>query len=104
MKILTRKEFLKMPSQTVFSYYKPDFFNGLMIKSSGEDDVIDFTVEDLIEIDIYFHALNQGENVPATFECSGREGLFDDEQLFAVYDKSDVERLVHRLLNNPYKG
>jgi len=30
-------------------------------------------------------------------DCGGRDGLFDNEQLFAVFDRTEVERLVRML-------
>lgn len=48
MIIVTRKELMKLPIGTVFSYYKPCVFNGLYIKDSGPEYEIDFTMSDLI--------------------------------------------------------
>jgi hypothetical protein len=107
MKILTRKQFMEMPAGTVFSYYQPCFFNGLSIKdSSPEKGYPDFSMSDLIgsvehgnsdEFSTKCDQMELGESMPVDFEFSGREGLFDDELLYAVYEKEDVIKLINRL-------
>jgi hypothetical protein len=107
MKILTRQQFLKTPVGTVFHYYKPCVFDGLYIKTSGSDDTTDFCMQELIgalmsESSEQFNdacdRMEIGESAPCCFDFSGREGLFDDEQLFAVLEDSDVEALIQRLI------
>ena len=41
--------------------------------------------------------MESGESMPVDFEVTSREGLFEEEQLFAVYEKEDVEKLIKRL-------
>jgi hypothetical protein len=43
--------------------------------------------------------LENGEEIPLDFDCQGRDGLFDLDQLFAVWSDSDVEALITRLRN-----
>ena len=110
MKIITRADLMKMPSGTVFSYYEPCTFTGLYIKDSEpEPDYPDFNVSDLIgAIECNSHndfstkcqQMVLGESMPVDFESSGREGLFEDEQLFSIYEKQDVEKLINRLASS----
>jgi len=37
------------------------------------------------------------ESVEVDFENTSRDGMFEDEQLYAVYEKEDVEKLIARL-------
>ena len=108
MKILTFKEFLETPKETVFSYYRPQVFDGLMIKCSDiADNDHDFLYDDIIgaiendsSADYWdkCEAMSElKESMPMDFECTGREGLYDRDQLYAVYEKEDVVALIERL-------
>jgi hypothetical protein len=107
MKILTRKQFMEMPEGTVYSYYEPYCFRGLQIKdSSPEKGYPDFSCSDLIgaiECDssddfvTKCERMETGESVSVDFEYSGREGLFDEKLLYAIYEKPDIEKLIKRL-------
>jgi len=108
MRILTRKQFMDTPIGTVFSYYEPICFSGLMIKQS---DLLgwetDFLYDNIIGAldsesseDYYDKCkkMEAGESMLVDFEVTSREGLFEEEQLFAVYEKEDVEKLIKRLI------
>jgi len=110
MKIINRKEFLDLPPGVVFAKYEPCVFSGLAIKESSyvsqEGYAGDFVVQGLgVEVecansDDYVTQCNKaekGEDVPLDFDCAGRDGLFENEQLFAVLSKEDVQKLIHRL-------
>ena len=109
MKIVSRKQLMEMPSGTVFSYYEPCIFRGLYIKDSDpEAGYPDFSVSDLIgaventSSDDYSdqcERMERGESRPTDFEMSGREGLFDDKQLFGVYEDEDKAKLAARLIS-----
>jgi len=98
---------VELPAGTVFSYYEPCFFRELNIKdSSPNEDSPDFSCSDLIgavendgseDFTGKCDAMERGESVPVDFESSGREGLFDDSLLYAVYETQDVEKLIQRL-------
>lgn len=98
---------MEMPSGTVFSYYDPCVFHGLYIKDSNpEKGYPDFSMSDLIgavdcsgsdEFVERCNRMQQGESFPADFESSGREGLFDDKLLYAVYEPKDIEKFIKRL-------
>jgi hypothetical protein len=110
MKIVDRQTFLAMPEGTVFSKYKPCIFDGLFVKAShGGEYANDFLYDDLIApvdagdsgegFDMLFASQERGDEVPLTFsDATTRDGLFDDDQLFAVYSDDDVSMLIHRLL------
>ena len=109
MRIVNRKEFLELPSGTVFSKYKPCIFDGLYIKSYsiGTNDFLyqsligNIKCSDGVEFsDILFSAVEKQSNIELDFELPERDGLFDDEQLFAIYSKDDVTELVITLLES----
>jgi hypothetical protein len=114
MRIVSRAELMSMPEGTVYSNFEPDIFSGLHVTGGpcGPDFLTcslltQFVGEDSSE---HFHAicdrLVKGESVPLEFgESFGREGLFDHEMVYAVWEKSDLNRLADLLLQlaNPEK-
>jgi hypothetical protein len=104
MKLLNRAEFLKMPSNTVFTKYKPTCFDEILIKgdSTGYND---FWFQDLLQVESddrgqtfdTFDKLENGESIKMDYDCEGRDGLFEEDQLFAVFEKQDVADLIKRL-------
>ena len=106
MKIVNLKTFKSLPKGTVFSKYMPSVFDGLMIKDTSWD--VDFLYQDLIgnidadsSDDFYYmcQAAERGESLNLDFDTVERDGLFEDNQLFAIYETNDVEGLICRLLN-----
>lgn len=110
MKIVDRKTFLDLPPGTVYAKYKPCVFGGLAIK---EESMVfadgysgDFVKQGLgVEIEcggsdewiIQIEKAEKGEEVPLDFYCAGRDGLFEQDQLFAIFSKKDVKDLIKRL-------
>jgi hypothetical protein len=105
MKIVNLQTFRSLPANTLFSKYAPCNFGDLCIK--GETIEHDFYVQqiaDAIEcsgsdefVDKLYHAAETGESVAFDFECEGRDGLYENEQLFAVWELDDVRALIERL-------
>src|SRR6187402_1287776 len=104
MKIVDRKTFLAMPAGTVYSKYDPSIFDAIEIK--GESNPNDFwstqisdsvKARDTGEMFAQLAKAEQGESVELDFKTCYRDGLFKDDQLFAVWEKRDVEQLIARL-------
>lgn len=105
MKIVDRKTFLSLPPETLFSKFRPCIFEEMCIK--GETWGSDFLVQQLADSidcsgsgefsDILFRAPISGESIPMDFESQGRDGCFNEDQLFAVWEPHDVEALIARL-------
>lgn len=102
MKIINMTEFRKLPPFTLFAKYRPYCFGDLEIKgatwpsdfiTSGSLSgcVLRQKGEEFFEI---MERMENGESVPFDPEDCGRDGLFDKAQLFAVWEKSDVENLI----------
>lgn len=105
MKIVDRATFLALPENTLFAKYAPCYFEELCIK--GETWPHDFLVQqiaDAIEskgsedfckkLDL---AQFEGASLPMDFNNMSRDGCFDADQLFAVYEDADVRALIARL-------
>lgn len=106
MKIVTRKGLMELRKGTVFSLYRPCVFDCLSIKDSPPGWGDDFLVCDLVgavehhdsdDLIEKLDKMERGESFPADFESCGRDGCFDNDQLYAVYERADVEKLIKRL-------
>ncbi len=105
MKIVDRKTFLAMPSGTVYSLYAPCVFEQLQVKSTdcGDNDWIYCNLISPLHCDSTEHFLlnceemERGGSVPLDFSLSERDGCFEKDQLFAVWEESDVSALIARL-------
>lgn len=106
MKIVNRATFLALPPDTVYSKYKSvGIIDGLYQK--GETWGNDWIYQDLLdEVDVessaervdLFQAAEGGKEFRMDFECTSRDGMFEDEQLFMVYDNYDLDKLACRLI------
>lgn len=105
MKIVKLEHFLALPPGTLFAKYVPCVFEELTIKGETLPATNDFCYQDIISVDagacgdsadILFLA-EEGESVSLDLNCQGRDGCFEPEQLFAVYERHDVYQLIARL-------
>lgn len=106
MKIYTRKQFMKLPEGTIFSSGEPYAFSGIYIK--GETLDVDFVESSLIDIESFSSEDNvdrmcemeeNGASYPINKDY-GREGLFDDDMLYMVYEKEDLEYVIQQMKNS----
>lgn len=107
MYIVDRKAFIAMPAGTVYQKYEPCCFGPINIKAESCGD-IDWFYEVGIDCPDFeeatdtgalfeiFDKLEQGEHIPTNFGVTCRDGLFDQEQLFAIWEPDDVRGLIGR--------
>lgn len=105
MKIVNRVQFMAMPAGVVFSKFEPFIFGDLQIK--GDTIGADFYGQDVASgirwgdtnefIDSLQAAVDTGGSLAMDLHCEVRDGLFDEDQLFAVWERPDVEALIARL-------
>jgi hypothetical protein len=107
VKIVSRTEFMNLPAGTIFNKFSLGNLGDPCIKGETWNDCQDFLVQyfDNLKsesgteyIDTHFR-LENGEEVALDFDCLGRDGCFDQDQLFAVWSDADVAALIHRLQN-----
>jgi hypothetical protein len=104
MRILNRDQFLKEPSGTFFLSGKPHAYDDLRVKfqslrfESGGNDFVCASF-DMPENDGSEQLFNRfarmeeaGESFPLELDCAGRDGIFDMEDLYLVYDLEDMIR------------
>jgi len=106
MQIVNLTEFRALPSGTLFMKYDPCVFEGLSVKgATWETDFLYADITTEIEcsgttemIDIMNEAENDSKvSIPIDFDCYGRDGCFQDNQLFAVYEKHDCANLIQKI-------
>ena len=114
MRIVDRKTFLKMEGQVLFAKYDPQIFGDLRIKVGDTQDFSDdnpkyhdFQYDDLIDFDCMgsterMDLLHRAEQDPFFSvdldpHYTSRDGMFEDDILFAVFEPQDVKQLIERL-------
>jgi hypothetical protein len=106
MKIINREEFLKLPSGVLFSDYYPCVFSGLSIKLESLG-AIDFCYKELIGnvkfdeatemMDMLDDAEENGSSFPLDFDTAQRDGMYQEEGLYAIYEPADIQGLIAKL-------
>ena len=107
MKIVNREEFLKLPENTLYSKFKPCYFDDLSIKyNTMGNDFVCVSIIDSIECDSseefsdkLFDAMENKKSIAMDFDNCGRDGMFNDDQLFAVWESDDIRKLIIELSN-----
>lgn len=104
MRIINRKEFVALPPGTLFMKYCPLCFDQLCIKDDTINGGQDFCVNDVTNTilcggsremqDILFTKGESGESIKMDFNAAGRDGCYDEDQLFAIYEREDVLGLL----------
>ena len=104
MKILNREEFLKQNNGILYSLYAPDELYGLFVKVDTFD--FDWVLLDLVDTresktpskddlwKISDESLKTGTSIDISYDSTVRDGMYDDKQLFAVYEKDDLNKLT----------
>lgn len=108
MRIVDRKTFLALPAGTVYAKYE----TGVLDSPDIKDETVGFGV------DWYFQPLTPdfegvtdslghhnallamqagAPSPPVDYDVTSRDGYFDQDQLFAVWDRPDLEALIARL-------
>ena len=104
MKIINLSEFRKLPPGTIFSKYQPCIFDGPMCKQETAE--IDFFFETILndvendstgEFIEKCAEMEKGKSHKLEVDALERDGMFDKCQLFAVYEKEDIEQLINKL-------
>jgi len=107
MKIINRKEFLALEGSVLFSRYHDGQIGDLEIKG-GTFGGVDFTCQTVsTSIGSFDGAMlfeqiarmeETGVDLAMDFDYMGRDALFDEHQLFAVWSADDVRGLIARLV------
>jgi hypothetical protein len=111
MKIVNLETFLKLPAGTLFMKYRPCIFGDLLIKGESCKSFFeghkDFLYQQLNELEsngsdhdteLLTKAEKEGISIDFDLNCEGRDGMFEENQLFAIYEEKDFINLIQRLI------
>jgi len=100
MKVYNRKDFMALPEGVIFCKGKPWYWETLCVKGDTlTSDFLDTCLQSIEAHDSgeqcnrYDRMLELGESYPMNDSC-GRDGCFDDEDLFLVYEPDDLMQLI----------
>lgn len=107
MRIVNRETFLAMPAGTLFAKFEPNVFGPLHLKADTYGN--DFVCVDLIpsfegvrdsggEDDVLARMVDGEPSPPLNYDSYGRDGFFDQDQLFAVFEERDVRALLDHVI------
>lgn len=100
MKVYNRKDFLNLPQGTIFCKGTKWYFDNISVKGSSLNN--DFVYVDLCNIeandtgqwvDRLEESLLKGVSFPINKD-SARDGMFDDNSVFLVFEKEDLKYLI----------
>ena len=116
MRIVNRKDFLKLSAGTLFmkfpkqpkdqGHFDVSYSGEIMIKAETSGD--DFYLQRLVPwfegvtdsgewLDTWVAMTHGAPSPPLDYACTERDGLFDQDQLFVVWEKEDFLRMMGRL-------
>lgn len=117
MRIVSRKDFMSMPDGTVFMKFakqpKSDKCKHLYTEGSlsikvatcGNDFVVQDTIpefcgaDDSLEWSKVMESMLDGkESPPVDYYGSSRDAMYDDDELFMVWNSDDLTKLIDRLV------
>lgn len=99
MKIYKRADFLNLPEGTLFRIGRPYCFGNIQVKASTlENDFVrmdlgNWEAVDSGDWDYKCDQMINGESIPMTDDFYDRDGCFDDEDIFLVFEKDDLHKL-----------
>jgi hypothetical protein len=114
MKIVNKKEFYKLPIGTVYADFEPNIFTSLKIKLENCFDnkgiPFDYFYRDLLVNvkanssnefhDILDSAIADKTSFALDFELIERDGCYDENELFAIYESEDLKGFISQLSNS----
>lgn len=114
MKIVNKKEFRELKTPFVFSHYRPCIIEDLFMcvdNTSMKNDIVQVELLGNVipigdepehwgsgdEIDLMHDAVEKGIRFRLDLEGNEREGLYDDDKLYVIYEEEDVITLIKKL-------
>ena len=110
MRLYKREDFLKLPEMTIYSRVDKEgteLFFGLFCKTSDETWEHDWVEQDLIAEQGFPNGIKDGydayeyqlglrdsfQDFETDLDCGGRDGLYEHEDVFVVWDQKDITKL-----------
>lgn len=106
MRIVNRKEFLTLPVGTVYAEYQPCFISSIKVKDETWEydflcvcfDYIEPNANEDDGVDAMYAMQEDGSSRDIE-KAIGRDGMFEEKQLFMIYEKEDIAYIVKCLTN-----
>lgn len=104
MKIVDRKEFMSM-KRCLFAKYEPCIHGEIRIKHANisDNDFVfsslfgDMETEDSNDLIRKHDLLRFGESIKMSTDETDRDGMFDNDQLFLIFEKDDINEAITAL-------
>jgi hypothetical protein len=96
MRVVDREEFLKLPSSTFFCVWGKIYpqIKLASLTGRGEDFATDWLEADIVHID-FEDEQDNGESFELGIEQGvGRNGEFELEDRYLIYEKADLEKVI----------
>lgn len=110
MRILNLQEFLQVPKGTFYMKYEPCIFGPLCIfeGSAGNIDFFYIQFNDAIDFnesgELWDHLeearVDSSISLKMDYDIVSRDGLFEEDQMFAILEEKDVEELLLKIFNS----
>ena len=102
MIIVDRKTFLQLPPETLYAKFQGEFDRVCIKGESFENDWMEQSITEMKcdssdEYNDIIATAENGTRFELDLECEGRDGMFDEDQLFVVFQKPDIAVLMKRL-------
>lgn len=108
MRIVDRKTFLSLPKGSLYQKYKPAITGSINIKddNSGDNDWFYQAIDGVTSIncdnttDMFValqNAVDKGSHFDLDLDCCSRDGCYEEDQLFMIWEKKDIQMLIDRL-------
>jgi hypothetical protein len=106
MKLLNREEFLKLPKGTLYDKYYQKLLGDTCVKDASiraEEEIGDFYTMPYINIsdDVFDNDHSDASDYfvktmqcDLDFDCYGRDGFFDKDQLFAGFEAKELSEIT----------
>ena len=92
MRIVNLETFRTMPPGTFFQKYEPDVYGDLAVLDEVWD--VDFLVNHITSYPVGLTMVEEGASLPVSFDFIARDGCFEKDQLFAVWEDNDLHKLI----------
>ena len=102
-----------MPSGTVFAKFSPHIFGEVQLKAAtvGSDYVRNNLIpmfegwsDDESWIGVLEAMMSGQSSPPFDYDSYGRDGYFDEDQLFAVFERQDLVAMINQLQDALLEG
>lgn len=107
MRIVKFDEFIELPEGTVYGFYRPCFTNDLYIKGESLNSKQDWFYSCITPCNFDYNndcqnidamqAMENGEHCVLDVSIQERDGMFDYDRMFLIYEEEDILKIINKL-------